>query len=158
MLNKCSLNQNFITQRLKNNYLCLLNASYISRVQIKVFQYGIFFKRCISFFKLSNFLSLVALGLCCCTWDFSDCGELRLLSSCAAWASHFRGISCCRTQILGYMGLAVVAQGLSCLQPVESSQIRDQTPVPCIGRWIFNHWTTREVLVLLFSGNRECEK
>ena len=24
------------------------------------------------------------LGLCCCTWAFSSCGELRLLSSCRA--------------------------------------------------------------------------
>ena len=26
-----------------------------------------------------------------------------------------------------------------------SSQTRDQTQVPCIGRWILNHWTTREL-------------
>ena len=92
-----------------------LMPSYISRVQIKVFQYGIFFKRCISFLKkILNFLFLAAPGLCCCAWDFSDFEELRLLSSCAAWTSHFCGICCCRTQILGYMGLAVVAQGLRC--------------------------------------------
>ena len=28
---------------------------------------------------------------------------------------------------------------------MESSWTRDQTQVPCIGRWILNHWTTREV-------------
>ena len=28
---------------------------------------------------------------------------------------------------------------------MESSQIRDQTQVPYVGRWILNHWTTREV-------------
>ena len=28
---------------------------------------------------------------------------------------------------------------------VGSSQTRDQTRVACIGRRIFNHWTTREV-------------
>ena len=28
---------------------------------------------------------------------------------------------------------------------VESSQSRIRTHVPCISRWIFNHWTTREV-------------
>ena len=27
----------------------------------------------------------------------------------------------------------------------ESSWTRDQTHVPCIGRWILNHWTTREI-------------
>ena len=29
---------------------------------------------------------------------------------------------------------------------VESSQTRDQSHVPCIGRWILNHWTTGKVL------------
>ena len=28
---------------------------------------------------------------------------------------------------------------------VESSWTRDRTCVPCIGRWILNHWITREV-------------
>ena len=69
------------------------------------------------FFKLSNFFIFGCTGSLLLTWDFSDCGELRLLSSYAVWVSHFRGISCCITQILGYMGLAVVTQGLSCLQP-----------------------------------------
>ena len=35
--------------------------------------------------------------------------------------------------------------GLAALQHVGFSQIRDQTHVPCIGRWILNHWITREV-------------
>ena len=35
---------------------------------------------------------------------------------------------------------------LVALQHAESSQTkpRDQTHVPCIGRWILNHWVTRE--------------
>ena len=32
---------------------------------------------------------------------------------------------------------------------VESSWTRDQTYVPCIGRWILNHWPSREVQTLL---------
>ena len=41
--------------------------------------------------------------------------------------------------------LSVVAvHGLSCLRHMESSRIRDQTHVSCIGRQIPNHWTTRE--------------
>ena len=31
-----------------------------------------------------------------------------------------------------------------------SSQTRDGIPACCIGRWILNHWTTREVLGLIF--------
>ena len=34
--------------------------------------------------------------------------------------------------------------GLVAQRHVESCQTRDQTGVPCIARWILNHWTTRE--------------
>ena len=37
-------------------------------------------------------------------------------------------------------------RGLVALLNVGSSQTRDQTLVPYIGKWIVNHWTTREVL------------
>ena len=42
--------------------------------------------------------------------------------------------------------------GLVALRRVESSQTKDQTHVPCIGRQIPNHWTTREIpeVLLLF--------
>ena len=45
-------------------------------------------------------------------------------------------------------GSVVVALGLVAPQQVGSSQTRDRTHVPCIGRQILNRWTTREVLVL----------
>ena len=35
--------------------------------------------------------------------------------------------------------------GLVAHPHVGSSRTRDQTRVPCIGRWILNDWTTREV-------------
>ena len=41
--------------------------------------------------------------------------------------------------------------GLVALQPVESSPTNDRTCVPCSGRWILNHWTTREVHIYLFE-------
>ena len=34
-----------------------------------------------------------------------------------------------------------------------SSQTRDQTCVLCIGRWILNHWTTRQVPQTNFLAN-----
>ena len=64
-----------------------------------------------------------------------------LLSSCGVWAPE-------------HMGSVVVAYRLSncCMQAKLlhsmwdlSSLTRDQTRVLCIGRWILNHWTTREV-------------
>ena len=43
-------------------------------------------------------------------------------------------------------GLSLVVRWLSCpLHEGFSSQTSDQTHVSCIGRWIFNHRTTREV-------------
>ena len=43
---------------------------------------------------------------------------------------------------------------LTCLvtsQHVGSSHTREQTHDPCIGRWILNPWTTREVLLVYFG-------
>ena len=45
-------------------------------------------------------------------------------------------------------GSVVLMHRLSCpfgRSYVGSSQIRDQTGVPCIGRWVLDHWTTREL-------------
>ena len=41
---------------------------------------------------------------------------------------------------------SVVVVSVDALGHVESSQARDRTHVPCIGRQILNPWTTREVL------------
>ena len=41
--------------------------------------------------------------------------------------------------------------GLVAPQLVESSWTRDRNHVPCIGRWILNHWTTSEVLLKIFK-------
>ena len=41
--------------------------------------------------------------------------------------------------------------GLIALRHVESSQTRDRTHVPCIGRRILNHRTTKEVLFFSFN-------
>ena len=48
--------------------------------------------------------------------------------------------------------------GLVALQNMESSQTRDGTHVPCIGRWTLNHWITREVLSLIFNTYYEFPK
>ena len=52
-----------------------------------------------------------------------------------------------------YTGSIVVAHGVVALRHVESSQTGDWAPVPCIGRWILTHCTTREVLSKLL---RQC--
>ena len=54
------------------------------------------------------------------------------LSSCSSWALE--------------LGLSSWNDWVTPLRLVGSSQTRDTTRVPCIGRWILNHWIPREVL------------
>ena len=46
----------------------------------------------------------------------------------------------------GAQASVIPVHEFSCPWHVESSWTRDRTHVPCIGRWILNHQTTREVL------------
>ena len=71
---------------------------------------------------------LAAQGLCCCSWTFCKQGLL------------FIGLH--RLLSLRTTGSVVVAPGLVVLKHLGSSRTRDGTRVPCIGRWILNHWTT----------------
>ena len=63
--------------------------------------------------------------------------------------------SCCGARALGVWASAAAAcelgiccPGLVARQHVGSSQTRDQTHVPCTGRWALTHWATREVISL----------
>ena len=108
------------------------------------------------FFKLF----LAALGLCCCMWAFSSCGELGLLFitvlSFSFWwllllqnmGFRYAGINSCsiQAQSLRLAGSVVVVHRLSC--SATCAIIPDR--IPCIGRWILNHWTTREVSLVSF--------
>ena len=102
------------------------------------------------FFFLKICLFTAALGLCCCKRAFSICSKWGLATFFAV-ASHFGGFSCCRAQALGAwaqqlqrLSTVVVAHGSSCSETCGIFLVRDGTHVPCIGRWILNHWTTRE--------------
>ena len=94
---------------------------------------------------------------------FSSSEEWGLLSSCGVQASHGGGFSRCRAQALGCMGFrSSSTSALECLfkqlwcrglvapRHVESSRTRHQIHVPCIGRQIPVHCTTREVQSMLF--------
>ena len=83
------------------------------------------------------------LSLRCCTRVFSSCSEQGRLSSCGAWASHYADLSYCRARDLGCSGNC---RGGVATRLVGSSHAKDATRVSCIGRWIPNHWTTREVV------------
>ena len=93
------------------------------------------------------------MGLRCCVQLFSSCGERGLCFDvmCGLLTAP---ASCWETQALGcvrFRSCSPWAQWLRCTglvapQRVESFWTRDWTCVPCIGKWILNHWTTREVL------------
>ena len=108
------------------------------------------------FFGLFFSLFLAMLGLCCCAQSFSSCGEQgllfvavhRLLTVVAPLVAEHR-LQACGLQQLWLAGSRAQAQqlwhtGLVAPWHVGSSWNRDRTHVPCIGRWILNHCTTRE--------------
>ena len=77
------------------------------------------------FFSFSFFFFLALLGLHCCMQAFSSCSQRGLL-------------------------LQLWCAGLVATQNVGSSWTKDQTHIPCIGKWILNHWTTRDVQFAYF--------
>jgi hypothetical protein len=108
------------------------------------------------FFFFFN-LFLAALSLCCCAWAFSSCSEQGL-------ATVARGVGFSLWWLfLWSVGSRALVQhvDLVALLHVGSSRTRDWNRVPCIGREILNHWTSREVLKLTvksgdlsFAGER----
>ena len=57
-------------------------------------------------------------------------------------------------RVQGSVAGSVSAAWGSTAQAHESSWTRDQIHVPCIGRWILNHWTTREVPLQILEQQR----
>ena len=127
----------------KSDHKCLLIKEYNWVLDLLVIQLCFFF-------KLIYFLA--ALGLRCCAWTFSSCSERGLLIAVSSLVV--------KTRTLGSRASVVVARrlsscgahaqylwrtGLVAPRHVGSSWTRAQTRVPCIGRWILNHCTTREV-------------
>ena len=67
-----------------------------------------------------------------------------------AWASHYRGLSCCGAQAPDAQAQQLWLTGLVTPRHVGSSQTRARTRVPCIGRQTLNYCTTREALYKIF--------
>ena len=94
-----------------------------------------FFFFLINLFYFIYLLFLAALGLRCCTRDFSSCHERGSTLHCGARSSHCGGFSCCRAWALGAQASVVVQHaGLVAPWHVGSSQTRAGTHVPCIGK------------------------
>ena len=79
---------------------------------------------------------------------FSSGREYVLLSSCGARASHCCDLSCQRAQALHAWAQQLWCSGLVAQQYMESSHTKDQTCVPCTGRWIFIPCIIRKVLLM----------
>ena len=121
---------------------------------------GFFFSLIFSFFKKKlTFLGgtlQVFVAVCRLPPDAVS----RDYSSCSAQASCSSGFPCCRAQALGCMGFSscrVWTRGLwyvdlLAVWHLKSSQTRDRTCIPCIGRWILNPWTTREISTWALYG------
>ena len=98
----------------------------------------VFFKIFLSKFIYLIYLFLAVLGLCCCA-------GLSLVAASGGYSSlwcagfSLRWLLLLRSTDSRHVGLVAPRH-------VGSSRTRARTPVPCIGRRILNHWTTREAL------------
>ena len=72
-------------------------------------------------------------------------------SCCGAQALHAQLSVAVAHGLWSAQASVVVACGLVNPRHVGSSQTRGRTHVPCIGRRILNHWTTREVPACMFK-------
>ena len=87
---------------------------------------------------------------------FSSCGQCGLLCSCGVWVLHCTDFFCWGARTLGCTGFTsrgswahyLQHMGLADLWYVNYFWTRGQTQIPCIGRLILNHQTTREVHLL----------
>ena len=145
------LNQFWLCWSFSLFFCYLLNISFISALICIVSFYLLILGFVTPLFSFFYYLYLSVLGfwcstcaLCCCSWAFSSPGGWGLLSSCSTQASPYSGFSHCGAQALEYTGFPICCTSAQWLQ-LMGSGARDQTRIPCIGRWVLNHWTTKKV-------------
>ena len=113
------------------------------------------------------YLFLAALGLCCCVWAFSTCGEWGPLCRVNALASHCGGFSCCRAQAWGlasFSSCSTWAQYLwhtGLVAPVACGIFLDQGSNPCPLHWQADsyplcHWGSSFCPFLNFFPSMSC--
>lgn len=112
----------------------------------------------IPFFPWLCMCCLVALGLRCCSEAFSSCAGFSLRRLLSLWSTDFRSpkasvpaarLRSCSLRALGWCCLCGCGKrGFAVLSIRASSPTRNQTPCPCTGRWVLNHWTTWDVPVV----------
>ena len=100
---------------------------------------------------------MAVLGFRFCARAFSSCGKRGPLFI-AVRGPHCRGLSCCGAQAPDAQAQQLWLTGLAAPRHVGSSQTRARTRVPCIGRQILNHCTTREALNTFFTDSNPSQK
>ena len=127
-----------------------------------LFDVDLFFLVFFIFIYLFKLFILSASGLSCSTWALHCDARVSLqlwhagcFFSLQLWGMGSRACGLCSLCHVGSLvevhelsscGMGLVARGMWDL----SSPTRDQTHVPCIGRWILYHWTTREIPLIVF--------
>ena len=106
-----------------------------------------------SFFNINLFIYLWLCWVFIAAWGLSLVAVSGATLHCGAQASRCGGFSCCGARALGMRASVVVHVGLVAAQHVGSSWTRARTRVPCIGRQIFNHCTTREAQKVFLKFN-----
>ena len=100
------------------------------------------------FFLNNNYL-LISFWLC---WVFIAVPGLSLVADSGGYSSlrctdfSLQWLLLLWSKAPGAQAPGAVAHGLSCPGAWGPSLTKYETPVPCNGRWIFNHWTTKETL------------
>ena len=97
------------------------------------------------------------LGICWCTWAFSlvaASGGHSLVVVCSLIAVVSLVVGEMGSRSMGFRSWSMWAQklwytGLADPCHVGSSWTRNQTHVPCLGRWILYHWATRDAPLFL---------
>ena len=102
-----------------------------------------------NFKKMSIYLFLAALDLCCCVRAFSSFSEWGLLSSCSTRASHRSGFSCCGARVSVGVARGLCGTGVPLLLGhMEPSRTRDRTRISCIGWQILDQQGSLQALFL----------
>ena len=122
---------------------CYFTNLFIESGEPKVNLLVIVFYLCSILFKI--YLFLAELDLRCFAQAFSSWGEQWLLLVVVHWTSCCGGFSCWGAQALGEQASGAVVLGSSCSTACKIFPDLGSNPCPCFGRWILNHWTTREI-------------
>ena len=90
---------------------------------------------------------MAVLGLHCCAWAFSSCGEQDRLSSYGVQASQCGGFFFCRAWTLEPVGFSSCDSWAYLLhRMLNLPRPGIATHVPFTDRWILNHCISRKVL------------